>query len=223
MRQRSSGQQRLRAFLRRRPLALQTLTLRAIGREVGLSGERVRQLLPRIMPIETGHLPRERRQHERHKLEQRLRRFVTKRPRVIETPARGGMTYVALATRLNVSPTAISRAWRALGLPDRSGPQLTRREKSLRYYWRNPEKKIADTLHWRLQHPERWREISRQANRKYAAKVLRQETCITCGKRFAWTQGQENRHRQRNTRIFCSSRCRAAPRPYGRSRGRQPR
>jgi hypothetical protein len=75
------------------------------------------------------------------------------------------------------------------------------------YYATHREEHYALILAWRKRNPERAREINRAADRRYKAKVLRKERCITCGTRFPWTQDRENKLRNRGTRVVCSRQC----------------
>src|SRR5262245_47629189 len=83
----------------------------------------------------------------------------------------------------------------------------TAKERWNRHYLNQREQHYALILAWRERNPERAKEINLAADRRYKAKVLRQERCITCGTRFPWTQDRENTRRHRGRRVVCSRQC----------------
>ena len=201
-----TGRARLRAFLRRRPDALETMSLRAIGREVDLSGERVRQLLPGP-PRTSRDLAERRRERRLRALQPALRRFVRANPRAILPRGAGGLTLKAIGELLSADPKDVAAAWRRLGLPARASQTSSPAERSRRWYARHKTEKHAQNAAWRARNPERWRAIQRRADAKHRAKVLREERCIVCGGRFPWTVGRESQRRQKGGRVVCSRQC----------------
>lgn len=166
-----------------------------LAAKLGVSRQRVQKLLP---GYGTGRLQR--------LLCWKLDRFVRKHPEATRTPARGGLTLSEVARRLDTTTKSLRIAWQSLELPHRAAQKLSPTERYRRGYERRRKRHAELTRLWRERHPERAREISRAAQRRYQKRVLREEQCIGCGKRFAWTQAHEER-RRKGSRVVCSQRC----------------
>jgi hypothetical protein len=206
--------QRLEAFLKRTPDALDRLSLREIGAQTQMSGEYVRLLL-REMGYRTDDLLSRRVSHAARLRQQKLIAFLKLHPEASNTPARGGMTFAAIARRLGVSADFVGDDWQALGLPHRALQTLSPQEKGRRNYARRKAAHDELTNAWKRRNPERAREIQRAADRKYKATVLCEESCVICGARFPWTRARENARRRRGRRIVCSRRCAMVGLPHG--------
>jgi len=137
----------------------------------------------------------------------KLDRFIRQHPEAVTTPARGGMTYEAIAARLGVKAATVGKAWRSLSLPDRASLKITPKEKSQRAYQRNRDQVLARTRAWQARHPELVREYQRAANRRYRGKVLRVERCSVCERPFNWKMTHEIRMRNGTSWVVCSSPC----------------
>jgi hypothetical protein len=198
--------QRLEAFLKRTPDALDRLSLQEIGRQTRMSGEYVRLLLHEL-GYRTDDLRQRREQHVAKQRHARLRAFLKQHPEAVNTPARGGMSFKAIAAQLGISADFVGEDWRALGLPDRALQALSEQEKGRRNYERRSAAHYELTKAWKRRNLERAREIQRAANKRHREKVLRQERCVVCGTQFAWTVQREQNRRRLGTRITCSRRC----------------
>jgi hypothetical protein len=190
--------ERLVEFLAAHPNAEGHLYLSDIARELGVSRERVRQLLPGWQgPPSPARA---------------LELYLAAHPEAMMSAARGGMTMKAIALAIGREASAVRRAWLQLGLPDRRSMALSPREKSRRQYNRNPAKHRAHVQNWSLAHPEQVREIARAARRRWLAKVIGEEVCVICGVSFPWTNMREKRRRRRGGRVVCSQLCGARAR-----------
>lgn len=156
-----SAHDRLAAFFRHYPKALDTLTLAEIGERTGMSREWVRRLLPTVTKAPTD-LRQHRRAFERCRREERLRAYLEKHPAALKTHARGGMSLKAIAAKLNIRPDDVGHDWRALGLPDRRSQRLTPEEAAHRKYQRNKAHHYELTKAWKRSHPACPRDSSRR-------------------------------------------------------------
>jgi hypothetical protein len=83
------------------------MSLVEIARQLGVSRERMRQLLPGW--------------HDRRKQErvERVRRFAREHPDAARSGVSGGQGWNAIGVELGMPAIAVTRIWRKLGLPDR--------------------------------------------------------------------------------------------------------
>ena len=198
---------RLASFLKRNPNALNTMSLLEMERRTGISRERVRQLAPAFGGRNRKEYIAKRAREEKARRQARLKAFLKRHPEAVNTPARGGMSFKAIGAALGVGADRVSEDWRALRLPDRASQRLTRQESSRRTYERRKAAHYELTQAWKRRNRERARQIQQAANRRYRAKVLRQERCVVCGTRFPWTVGRGANQRRFGTRVTCSRRC----------------
>jgi hypothetical protein len=196
----------LETFLKRSPDALDRMSLAAIGRQTRMSGGYVRLLLQRL-GYPTDDLRARRAKHEAQIRQERLAAFLKQHPEAVNMPARGGMSFKAIAAELRISADFVGEDWRALGLPDRALQKLSAQEKGRRNYERRKAAHYELTKAWKQRHPERAREIQRAANQRHREKVLRQERCIVCRTSFRWTVMREYNRRKFGSRIVCSPAC----------------
>jgi hypothetical protein len=212
-----NSRERIEAFLKRTPDALDRFSLPAIARQTRMSGEYVRLLLHQL-GYRTDDLRMRRTSQIAHQRQQKLLAFLKQHPEAVNTPARGGMSFKAIAAQLGVSADFVGEDWRALGLPDRTRQTLSPQEKGRRNYERRKAAHYELTKAWKRRNPERAREIQRAAKKRYREKVLRQERCVVCGTRFPWTVSREANRRRLGTRITCSRRCAATGLGFGQPR-----
>jgi hypothetical protein len=197
---------RLGTFLKRTPDALDRMSLPEIGRQTRMSGEYVRLLLQQL-GYPTDDLRARRARHEAQTRQKRLAALLKQHPEAVNTPARGGMSFKAIAAQLGISPDFVGEDWRALGLPDRALQKLSAQEKGRRNYERRKAAHYELTKAWKRRNPERAQEIQRAANKRHREKVLRQERCVVCGTRFPWTVQRDYNRQRFGSRIVCSSAC----------------
>jgi hypothetical protein len=136
-----------------------TQTLADLAREIGVSRERVRQLLPEYA-----------RDRAHRALCERLKRYVEAHPSSVLTPARGGMTYIAIAADLGVDTRSLRLAWRVCGLPARALQKLTKAEISRLGYAKRRREHYELVKAWKARNPERAREIHLSANARHRSK-----------------------------------------------------
>ena len=137
----------------------------------------------------------------------RLQAYLAAHPEAVATRVRGGKTFIEIAAELSIASDTVRRLWRELQLPDRRTFKLSQQEKNHRAYERRKERHREEVRDWYRRHLERGREINQAARRRWLAKVVREERCIVCGVRFAWTNAKEDRRRRRGQRVVCSLRC----------------
>ena len=176
------------------------LPVREIARRMGCSRQLIYQLLPR------GFADR--------RFERRLEHFLAENPEAVNSPAFGGMTFKEIAKRTGMSAVLVGRLWQTMELLDRQTQQLTKTEMWQRSYQRRKEKHAAACKDWRRRNPERARRLQRAADNRWKAKVLREETCVVCGRPFAWTNRRESHYRRRGGLIVCSRACSHTPEAY---------
>ncbi len=177
---------RLADFLDRTPNAWDRFSLAEIASVVGVSRQRVKQLMAGRSK------PRPRR------VADALLAFLAEHPEALLASARGGMSKKAIAIAIRRSPIAVRRTWSELHLPVRK--PLSKRER----YERGKLRHDAATRKWIRAHPDRIRELRNKANTKWLAKVIRSEVCLVCGREFSWT----NRDQYQRRRATCSPECR---------------
>lgn len=174
-------------------------TLEEISQHVGVTRERVRQLIP-AYGKESYRIKREQRRD-------RLARFIIEHPEAQLTPARGGMSMKAIAKATGLTCQEASTFWTELQLPDRHLLLLDEHERSQGLYRTNPRRHAEHVKRWRERNREKSREIQRRARRAYDARLkqslLRRETCRACGVAFDWTRYAEKYQRH----IVCSRVC----------------
>ncbi len=117
------------------------------------------------------------------------------------------MTFLEIARGLGVRPAVVGQLWRQLTLPDRAQFKILPAERAHRSYERRKEQHRRSMYAWRKRNADRERVIRLRATNRWRHKLLREERCIICGSVFAWTNGHEQRHRQRGQRVVCSARC----------------
>ena len=161
-----AGQDRLRAWIHDHPNPCLTYTLQEIGDQLGVSRERVRQLVPKV----TGQKWQKRWPNKANLI---LAAFLEEHPEGMLTKARGGLLLKEIAAALDLAPSTVGKVWRRLGLPPRSLQAISDAEAHERHYHR----------------------------------VLRTETCISCGIEFPWTGLKEQQHKHYGCRIVCSRLC----------------
>lgn len=179
---------RLREFMAAHPNACAELTLEQIGKELGVTRERVRQLMP--------DYAKRRRPVVRSRRVGALLAYIEAHPEASLTPGLGGMTLKAIGAELGCSAETVSNVWREAGLPDRKilAAHKTWKER----YHEDPERRRKARVHakkWQAANPEKFRAMQKRYNRarraRQLAKVLRQEVCAWCGKTFDWTAHHE--------------------------------
>ncbi len=168
-------------------------SIQTIARAVGCSRQYVYLVLP------AGYQP--------GSAARRLDAFVKSCPNALLTKARGGMSFSQIAAQLGLKEHAIRNAWRLLAYPPRIQLKLTPQERSRLHYERYKDAHRQRTLAWRKEKPERWREIQLRADRRWAAKIIRNERCLVCGATFAWTNQHERGRRLNGRPVACSRPC----------------
>ena len=189
-----STSDRLKAFLEAHPKASAEYSLTDIGRELGVSRERIRQLLPdyvKTRPRRMSNVGRE------------LREFVAMTPAALLPTNRGGLSFANIAGALGCSISTLRQAWRELRLPERPRAKLTRAERVER---ERPWRARAKTR-WRAEHKERAREIQRAASLRWAQKVVGDEICVWCGCRYLVTNRKRHDEHRRGQRKVCGTAC----------------
>lgn len=202
-RRRKTASERFAALLEREPDAPLKYSMSELARRLSVSRQRIFQILPSF----TADFRDARRDRRRKQVEEKLTRFLAKHPHAATTPARGGMTYGAIAELLGVRVPEVRDAWRRLGLTVRASLKITPREKYQRAYERQRKRHDERTRRWFAEHPERAREIRRAANLRHRSKVLGEKRCVACGREFDWTVAHEQRNRLRGCRVVCSPGC----------------
>ena len=195
---REPARERLREFLRQHPNPCVTFTGQEVADQIGVSRERVRQLMggsyKRVL-----------------KSDYLLALFVRYHPEAQLPKSLGGMSYSQIGKELGLGTNTVGNAFRRLGLVQHSQIKVGVREQnriaSQRYYQSHKDQHRAWMRAWKEAHPEKCRESNRQAQVKYNAKVLRIEHCIVCGVEFPWTQQREKARRKMGCRIVCGSGC----------------
>lgn len=119
---------RLRAFLALHPNSCEQYTLEQIGAVIGVSRERVRQLMPQY-----GQTAISARQAI---IDRKLTTFLSEHPEAHLPATLGGMTIPAIATAIGLKLSGVERAWQRLGLPSRTliEDSYTPRERNERYW-----------------------------------------------------------------------------------------
>lgn len=159
---------RLIALLKKRPNICAEMSLTDIGVELGVSRERIRQLMPgyakrRAAVVNT---------------KARVAAFVEEHPEVTIPTWMGGMSYTTAGAALGIHRASFGQTMLLLGYHK----QLIHQTKAEREAcaadlrqrrWADPVKRakqLAATKRWQAEHPEQKREIDRRARRKYDAK-----------------------------------------------------
>ena len=189
-----STSDRLKAFLEAHPAASAEYSLTDIGRELGVSRERIRQLLPDYVKTRPTRVS---------SVGSQLRQFVARTPAALLPTNRGGLSFANIAGALGCSISTLRQAWRELRLPARPRAKLTRAERVERERaWR-----VRASARWRAEHRERAREIRRAADFRWAHKVVDHETCVWCGRRYPVTNKKLSAGRHRRQRKVCGTAC----------------
>lgn len=198
---------KLREWMATHPNQCAEWSLERIAQEIGVTRERVRQLMPQYARV---------RQSTRWQTDLRkVAEFVESTPEAMLPRALGGLTVQVMAQRLGLAKSRFHSVWQALGYPKRtlltSGE--TPAETSKRHYHTNPERRRKSriaTKRWQAAHPEKVKEISTRARAKYEAKwktqVIEQRMCAECGGAYDWTAFDKKTH---NRLRFCSQPCAA--------------
>jgi len=193
-----TARERLREFLRQHPNPCVSFTGQQIADEIGVSRERVRQLMGGSYKSVTAS-------------DYLVALFVRHRPEAQLPKHLGGMSHKEIGKELGLGTQTIANAFRRLGLVSHSQLHLGVREQNRiacrRYYQSHKEQHNAWVGAWKEANPEKTREIDRTAKAKWMGKVLRMEHCIVCGAEFPWTQGREQGHRVAGRRIVCRPAC----------------
>ncbi len=109
---------------------------------------------------------------------ERVRRYVAEHPDAVRSGFSGGPTWSEVAADLELPVRALWRIWRKASLPNRS-------------------LSTAEELFTRR--------AAREALR--SKRVLREERCVVCGRRFNWTAQMEHALRRKGNPVTCSILC----------------
>lgn len=175
-------------------------TLEQIGERIGVTRQRVEQLMPDFA---------QRRQTFLHQqLLRRLQDFLEERPEAILTKARGGMYMYEIAENIGVPASKLPKLWQEVELPDRKLLTKSAAEKNHEAYVKNREHHLELVRKWHRDNPEKVKAMGKKATKKYLDKVLRVEHCEHCGDEFNWTQKKEKSKKQGGLRYqTCGQRC----------------
>ena len=163
---------RLRGLLRETPNLCEVKTLAEIGTELGISRQRVFQLLP-PPPLNRRTI---RQQNHLAADSLTLAHFSMEHPRALLSRSRGGPSMKEIATVCGFTADRLQKLWRLCGYPDKraSSLQLVDKAEKARFRWANKPAYRANltaaNARWRRQHPERAKGIARKANAKYYLK-----------------------------------------------------
>ena len=164
-------------------------------------------------------------------MQARVAAFVDKHPEVTIPKWMGGMSYTEAGERLGIHPSTVASTMRKLGY-QKSLIVQTKEEREAgaaenqRRRLSDPVRRAAHTARcavWQKAHPEKKREIDARALHKWKTTVLRQESCVVCGKEFGWTKMHEQSAKVRRVgcSFACSRRANAAARPSRSGSGRR--
>ncbi len=192
---------KLHALLRETPNLCEVKTLTEIGRELGVSRERVRQLLP----APGVHRAVIRHQNLLAARSRQLAEYVKAHPLALLPPGRGGPSFREIAADLGWRPSTVREIWRLCEYPDRA---LLWRTKTMtkaeiqRYVYHNvpgrKERRVVSQARWVKEH---------NYNSSVAQKrVIGRAQCWECGKDFDMTQIR-GWHMSKAGFVTCSSGC----------------
>lgn len=226
-----TGQDRLRAWLAEHPNPCLTYNLQEIGDEFGMTRERVRQLILKVTGQPWGRRGGEAR---RAKTDRLLADFLEAHPEAMLIADLRGMSLREIGEAIGIAESQVQQSWKRLGLPPRSLQTLTPGERAARrtetlyletcvscgaeFPW-TPQKErnrrakgtrvVCSTgcgIRQAIREGQKWGRHS-EGKEKWGARILRMETCITCGVEFPWTNRRERDRKAQGCRIVCSRGC----------------
>lgn len=162
----NSAVPRLRKLFDDHPEAYGEWSLTRMSREIGVSKERVRQLLPDYVKNDFV---------VRKTAKEKLMAYVREYPEALK-PNRRGFGYGKIAKHLEESEYTVRKAWIDLGLPNRKikyTPEQAREkqlEKSRENYRKHKAAHHELVKRWKAQHPEKTRGMNLRGQRRYNTK-----------------------------------------------------
>lgn len=168
---------RVNEMLRETPNLCEVRTLTSIAEELGVTRERIRQILPKPAM----HRRVMQSQNKLAADSAKLAAYIESHPLAFLRSGYGGPTFVQIAADLEMTTRRVKKVWTTCGYPSKMlGPPPTMQEYQKRRWDTDPEyrkRHRAAQERWRAKNGERVKESARKADAKYYARKRLSAAC----------------------------------------------